>query len=91
MRRYFLILMLLIGSVAANARSVYSLNDGWQFFFKLETSSDYARHISLPHTWNLDALAGKGDYLQTIANYTRNIFVCFFTYFKIISFINNSI
>ena len=75
MRRYFLILMLLIGSVVANARSVYSLNDGWQFFFKLETSSDYARHISLPHTWNLDALAGKGDYLQTIANYTRNIFV----------------
>lgn len=75
MRRYFLILMLLIGSVAANARSVYSLNDGWQFFFKLETSSDYARHISLPHTWNLDALAGKGDYLQTIANYTRNFFV----------------
>ena len=75
MRRHFLILMLLIGSVAANARSVYSLNDGWQFFFKLETSSDYARHISLPHTWNLDALAGKGDYLQTIANYTRNFFV----------------
>jgi beta-galactosidase len=29
----------------------------------------------LPHTWNLDALAGNGEYLQTIANYTREIFV----------------
>ena len=75
MRRYIIILMLLIGSLSANARTVYSLNDNWQFFFKLETSSDYARHISLPHTWNLDALAGKGEYLQTIANYTREIFV----------------
>ncbi|MBR4995283.1 MAG: beta-galactosidase [Alistipes sp.] len=76
MKRYILTLLLTIGlAITASARTVYSLNDGWQFFFKLETSSDYARNISLPHTWNLDALSGKGEYLQTIANYTRNIYV----------------
>jgi beta-galactosidase len=75
MKRYIIALLMILGVASAEARTVYSLNDGWQFFFKLETSSDYARHISLPHTWNLDALAGKGEYLQTIANYTREIFV----------------
>ena len=64
MKRYILTLLLTIGlAITASARTVYSLNDGWQFFFKLETSSDYARNISLPHTWNLDALSGKGEYL----------------------------
>ena len=62
-------------SLTATARQVYSLNDNWQFFFKAETSGDYARHISLPHTWNLDALAGTGEYKQTTANYTRDIYV----------------
>lgn len=75
MKRYIIALLMILGVASSEARTVYSLNDGWQFFFKLETSSDYARHISLPHTWNLDALAGKGEYLQTIANYTREIFV----------------
>lgn len=75
MKRYIIALLMILGVASSEARTVYSLNDGWQFFFKLETSSDYARHISLPHTWNLDALAGKGEYLQTIANYTRDIFV----------------
>lgn len=75
MKRYIIALLMILGVASSEARTVYSLNDGWQFFFKLETSSDYARHISLPHTWNLDALSGKGEYLQTIANYTRDIFV----------------
>ncbi|MBR5483427.1 MAG: beta-galactosidase [Alistipes sp.] len=75
MKQYIIALLMILGVASSEARTVYSLNDGWQFFFKLETSSDYARHISLPHTWNLDALAGKGEYLQTIANYTREIFV----------------
>lgn len=57
------------------ARQTFSLNDNWQFFFKVETSSDYARNISLPHTWNLDALAGQGEYLQTTANYSREIYI----------------
>lgn len=75
MKRYLtLILMLLVG-LGAEAREVYTLNDNWQFYFKLESSSDGARNVSLPHTWNLDALAGQGSYEQTTANYSREIYI----------------
>ncbi len=75
MKRYIIAILLLAACAAANARQTYTLNDNWQFYYKLETSSDYARHISLPHTWNLDALAGQGNYLQTTANYLRDIYI----------------
>ena len=75
MKRYIFALLLSIIGLTASAREVFSLNDNWQFFFKLETSSDYARHISLPHTWNLDALASNGEYLKTTANYSRDIYI----------------
>ncbi len=75
MRRIFIFLISIFICASASAREVYSLNDDWQFFYKLDTSSDNARRISLPHTWNLDALAGQGSYHQTTANYSRNIFV----------------
>ena len=75
MKRYIIFAFLLIFCSAASAREVFSLNDNWQFYFKLESSSDSARNISLPHTWNLDALAGQGSYRQTTANYSRDIFI----------------
>ena len=75
MKRYLIALILLLSCSLASAREVFSLNDDWQFFYKLDLSSDNARLVSLPHTWNLDALAGQGTYLQTTANYSRNIFV----------------
>ena len=75
MRHLFIFLISIFICASASAREVYSLNDDWQFFYKLDTSSDNARRISLPHTWNLDALAGQGTYHQTTANYSRNIFV----------------
>lgn len=65
---------MLIG-LRVEAREVFTLNDNWQFYFKLESSSDGARNISLPHTWNLDALAGQGSYEQTTANYSRDIYI----------------
>ena len=74
-RRFFIAIVMLLTVLPAFARQTFSLNDNWQFFYKLETSSDYARNISLPHTWNLDALAGRGEYLQTMANYSREIFI----------------
>ena len=75
MRRYILLFTMILWALAANARETYNLNNHWRFFYKLETSSDYARNISLPHTWNLDALGGKGEYLQTVANYQRNMLI----------------
>ena len=61
--------------LAAQAREVYSLNDEWLFFFKNDASSDEARSVNLPHTWNLDALCDHGEYLKTIANYARKIYI----------------
>ena len=72
-----LIYILLILSIVSNvsAREIYSLNSGWKFFYAEENSSDNAREIALPHTWNIDALVGNGSYLQTSANYQRTLFI----------------
>ena len=61
MRKLFITIILLTVALATDAREVFSLNDNWKFFFKAETSSDNALSVSLPHTWNLDALAGQGQ------------------------------
>ncbi len=78
MRRYFLTLLLVLSLVSPQlvaARNVYGLNDGWRFFFKHENSSDMGRSVSIPHTWNTDAVGREGSYLQTTANYVNNCYV----------------
>lgn len=76
MKRIFLCtLLLLCGISTLSAREVYILNNDWKFFFKDENSSDQAREVSLPHTWNLDALMGGNSYLQTTANYQRSLHI----------------
>ena len=76
MRKISLVLMLLVGVVlSGSAREIYSLNSGWKFFYMEENSSDNAREITLPHTWNIDAFVGDGAYRHTSANYQRTLFV----------------
>ncbi len=76
MKRFFTLLVLCIGvALSASAREIYSLNNDWKFFYAEENSSDNAREITLPHTWNLDAFIGSGSYRQTVANYQRTLFV----------------
>ena len=76
MKKTILILLLsLVLAGAAEGREVYPLNDSWAFSFRHENSSDNARCVTLPHTWNLDALAGGGDYLRTTADYQRRLYV----------------
>ena len=76
MRRFALLIMFVAATFAsAAAREVYSLNSGWRFFYATENSSDNAREISLPHTWNAEAFVGDGSYRQTMANYQRTLFV----------------
>lgn len=53
-----LLIFLLIAAWSVQAREVYPLCDDWLFSFRYENSSDNARCVTLPHTWNLDALAG---------------------------------
>ncbi|MBR2031369.1 MAG: hypothetical protein IKA04_04060 [Alistipes sp.] len=76
MKRAIIYIALVVGIVCgASAREIYSLNSGWKFFFAEENSSDNAREIALPHTWNIDAFVGDGSYLQTSANYQRTLFI----------------
>ena len=76
MRKFLVSLALVFGVVISlSAREIYSLNNGWQFFYMEENSSDNAREVTLPHTWNLDAFVGNGAYRQTSANYQRTLFV----------------
>ena len=60
-----LLIFLLIAAWSVQAREVYPLCDDWLFSFRYENSSDNARCVTLPHTWNLDALAGTIPYLRT--------------------------
>ena len=76
MKKFALYILLILSVVSTvSAREIYSLNSGWKFFYAEENSSDNAREIALPHTWNLDAFVGNGTYLQTSANYQRTLFV----------------
>ena len=59
----------------AQARTTRPLDDGWSFFFVHENSGDRARSVSLPHTWNFDALAGVYPYQRTQAVYTRSLYI----------------
>ena len=61
--------------LTASAREVYSLNNDWRFFFRYENTSDGARPVTIPHTWNLDALNGSLLYRQTTADYVRDLYI----------------
>lgn len=74
MKRYIATLLLLAACASVQAREVFPLNEGWRFFFKSENSSDNARHVTLPHTWNTDTGAG-GYFLETTANYQNDMYV----------------
>ena len=74
MKRYIATLLLLAACASVQAREVFPLNEGWRFFFKSENSSDNARHVTLPHTWNTDTGA-CGYFLETTANYQNDMYV----------------
>ena len=76
MKRFiYITLALLQLCVSVSAREVYSLNNDWRFFFRSESTSDAARRVSLPHTWNLDALTGTRVYRRTTADYLRDLYI----------------
>jgi beta-galactosidase len=74
MKRFLALLLLLALGVTASARDIYQLNDGWEFFFKSENTSDNARIVTLPHSWNTDPLAGQ-NFNETTGNYLREIYI----------------
>lgn len=75
MKRLLLLLLLAAAAApAAAAREVYPLNEGWRFFFKSENSSDAARYVTLPHSWNTDPLA-EGSFLRATGNYQKDLYI----------------
>ena len=74
MRKIIALLVLLVSLLPLTARDIYSLNDGWQFFFKHENESENARIVTLPHSWNTDPQAGA-QFNETTANYLRDVFL----------------
>ena len=74
MKRCIATLTLLLAALSAAGRTVYPLNEGWRFFFRHENSSDNARIVSLPHTWDTD-ITGSGVFLRTTGTYLNEIFI----------------
>ena len=74
MRKIIALFVLLVSLLPLTARDIYSLNDGWQFFFKHENESENARIVTLPHSWNTDPQAGA-QFNETTANYLRDVFL----------------
>lgn len=76
MKRFLVFLLTLCAAITTlTAREVYILNNSWRLFFKDDNSSDDARFVSLPHTWNTDALSEGGSLRQTTGYYRRTLFV----------------
>lgn len=76
MKRWLLTFgMLVLATLPLAARECYSLNDDWNFFFGHEAEADRARHITLPHTWNEDALAGSFPYMRAQGIYRRTLYL----------------
>lgn len=67
-------LLLLLSLLPAAAREVFPLNEGWRFFYTHENSSDNARTVTLPHTWNTD-ITGSGLFFRTAATYENEIYI----------------
>lgn len=67
-------LLLSLAAVAVEpTRATYNINDNWRFYYATDADAANARVVSLPHTWNTDAV--EGDYVRTAANYTRELFI----------------
>ncbi len=74
MKRYIATCLLLAMCFTAQARDSFPLNEGWRFFFRSENSSDNARHITLPHSWNTDPLS-EGTWVEATGNYQNDLFI----------------
>jgi len=72
MRKFLITLLMLPMAFSVYAqRQVVNLNHGWQFTPGWEVKPGVYTEVSLPHTWNTDALAGKPDYYRGIGSYFK--------------------
>ncbi|WP_436414094.1 glycoside hydrolase family 2 protein [Petrimonas sp.] len=70
----FILFITFIGiSLYSQTRQHINLNNNWNFTPGYEVRKNISTEISLPHTWNLDALSGKQDYYRGFGNYQKTI------------------
>lgn len=74
MKRYLLLCLMLALGAPLEAREIHPLNEGWRFFFRTETSSDNARYVTLPHSWNNDPTL-EGVLVETTGNYQNDLYI----------------
>ncbi len=74
MKRYLVLLAALAGCLAVRGREVIPLNEGWRFYYQSEKSSDNARTVTLPHSWNTDPTAGQ-FFVETTGCYLNELYV----------------
>lgn len=70
--RWALLLAALCSTAALQAREVIPLNEGWRFYFQSENTSDNARTVTLPHSWNTDPTAGQ-NFVETTGCYLNTL------------------
>lgn len=74
MKRYFVFWLALVWCFAAQGREVIPFNEGWRFYYQSEKSSDNARTVTLPHSWNTDPAAGQ-SFVETTGCYLNTLHV----------------
>ncbi len=70
MKKFLSLIITLLVATSLQAHQSVEVNHNWRFFF---TDEEKAAMVSLPHTWNHDALAGTANYLRTTGNYVRYV------------------
>lgn len=94
--KYFFLLLFVFLTFSGWSREVIRLNSSWRFTPGYETGKRVYTEITLPHTWNHDALVGKADYYRGLGNYEKDIMISekwkgkkLFLYFKGVNTIAN--
>lgn len=59
----------------SQSRQIININNDWQFTPGYEVHNNIFTKITLPHTWNMDAMSGKIDYYRGFGNYQKKIYV----------------
>ncbi|MFI3280564.1 MAG: glycoside hydrolase family 2 TIM barrel-domain containing protein [Rikenellaceae bacterium] len=76
MKRLFLLIFLFVAAAEGlAAREVIAINNNWKFYFSSENSADYARTISLPHTWTYEQSRVLVSTQPTTANYHKSLYL----------------
>lgn len=71
MKKLLLAILAITPLVGSAQRIVQNINRDWQLTPSSEVRTGVSEPINIPHTWNLDALAGIPDYKRTLMNYLR--------------------